>query len=125
MRVLLIHWKPEAATPHVADLRDAGFDVAALAPNGTAGLKGAAEFAKAIVIDLSRLPMQGRAVAIEFRKRAATRRVPIVFVGGAPDKVDTVRELLPDATYAEWSGAVEAIRRAVASAPDAPVVPGT
>jgi hypothetical protein len=125
MRIVLIHWKPEEAGLHLEQLQDAGFEPEVLAPNGSAGLKGKTEFAKAIVIDLSRLPLQGRAVGIQLRKRAATRRVPIVFAGGAPDKVEATRQLLPDATYTEWAGAVEAIRRAVRTAPDSPVVPGT
>jgi hypothetical protein len=125
MRILLIHWKPEEAESRLGQLRQAGFEAVVLAPQGAAGLKGTTEFAKAIVIDLGRLPLQGRAVAIELRKRAATRRVPIVFAGGAPDKVETIRELLPDATYAEWDGVVEAIHHAVRTEPDAPVVPDT
>ena len=99
MRIPLIHWKPDEATSELERLRKAGVDAEVLAPQGSAGLKGSTEFAKAILIDLSRLPLQGRAVAIELRKRAATRRVPIVFVGGAPDKVEAIRGLLPDATY--------------------------
>ncbi len=125
MRVVVIHWKPEEAQPYLEQLRADGFDAEALAPDGTAGLRNTLEFAQAILIDLSRLPLQGRAVAIELRKRAATRRVPIVFIGGAPAKIAVTRDLLPDATYTDWSGASAAIRRAVASAPDVPVVPGT
>ena len=125
MRVLLIHWKPEEAAPQIAELRQAGFEAWALAPNGSAGLKGITEFANVIVIDLSRLPMQGRAVAIELRKRAATRRVPIVFAGGAPGKVDAIRSLMPDATYCDWDAIVEAIHHAARNKPESPVVPDT
>lgn len=125
MRVLLIHWKPEEAAPHLAQLRQAGFEAQLLAPNGSAGLKGTTEFANVIVIDLTRLPMQGRAVGIELRKRAASRRVPLVFAAGAPDKVEATRSLLPDATYTGWDGIVEAIGHAAGTKPDSPVVPDT
>jgi CheY-like chemotaxis protein len=125
MRVLVIHWKPEEAAPRLELLRRAGFDATVLAPNGSAGLKGTTGFPNVIVIDLSRLPMQGRAVAIELRKRAATRRVPIVFAGGSPDKLESIRALLPDATYSDWADIVEAIRHAARTAPEIPIVPDT
>jgi CheY-like chemotaxis protein len=126
MRIVLIHWKPAEAGERLDQLKAAGFEASVLAPNGSAGLKGTTlEYAKVIVIDLSRLPMQGRAVAIELRKRAPTRRVPLVFVGGALDKVESIRELLPDAGYTDWSGIEEAIQRAARQAPVSPVVPDT
>ncbi len=125
MRVVLIHWKPEAAPPRVEQLREAGFEADILAPGGSAGLKGTTEFAKAILIDLSRLPLQGRAVAIELRKRAATRRVPIVFVGGNPDKVEVIRQVLPDAAYIEWDDIAQGLQVAIRHAPKSPLVPGT
>lgn len=125
MRIVLIHWRPAEAKPYIEQLEAAGFETTVLAPNGSAGLRGAMEFAQAVVIDLSRLPMQGRAVGVELRKRAATRRVPLVFAAGLADKVEATRRLLPDATYTDWSRAVEAIRRAVVTAPESPVVPGT
>lgn len=77
------------------------------------------------VIDLSRIPSQGRAVGVWLRQRKATRTVPIVFVGGEPKKVADTRRQLPDATFSEWPRIRSAIRQAIASPPTAPVVPGT
>ncbi len=125
MRLVLIHWKPEEARERVADLERAGFETTVLAPNGSAGLKGTLEFASAVLIDLSRLPLQGRAVAIELRKRASTRRLPVVFVGGAPEKVDAIRQVLPDAAYLEWRDLASALPDAIRNAPETPVLPDT
>lgn len=77
----------------------------------------------AVVIDLSRLPSQGREAAIFLRGQKATRQIPIVFLGGAPDKVEAIRKLLPDAVYADSAGLPDAIRKALAARPENPVVP--
>jgi hypothetical protein len=52
-----------------------------------------------VIIDLSRLPSHGREVAVWLRGRKATRHVPLIFVDGEPEKVERVRELLPDALF--------------------------
>ena len=66
------------------------------------------------VIDLSRLPAQGREIAIALRQWPATRRVPIVFCDGAPEKVEKTRALLADALYCEFSKLRSSIRKALA-----------
>jgi hypothetical protein len=53
------------------------------------------------------------------------RHVPIVFVGGEPEKVARARETLPDATFAEWLRIRSAVRAAARSSNDSPVVPPT
>jgi CheY-like chemotaxis protein len=126
-RVLLVHWKPAEARPHVAALREAGHDVRVLRPEGIPALRAlAGDPPHAIVIDLGRLPSQGRAVATAIRQQRATREVPLVFVEGDPVKTARVRALLPDAVYATWGGLAGALRDALAARPKAkPVVPGT
>jgi hypothetical protein len=79
----------------------------------------------AVVIDLSHQPSHGREVAVWLRVHARTRRVPIVFVGGEPDKVAVIRALLPDATYASAGRVASAVRRAIARPPAAPVTPSS
>ena len=66
------------------------------------------------VIDLSRLPAQGREIAIGLRQWPATRRVPIVFCDGAPEKVKKTRASLGDALYCEFSKLRTSIRKALA-----------
>jgi hypothetical protein len=75
------------------------------------------------VIDLSRLPSHGREVAVFVRGSKSTRHVPIVFVNGLPEKVEAVREKLPDAVYTTSARIVPALKKAIANAPGNPVSP--
>jgi hypothetical protein len=77
----------------------------------------------AVVIDLGRLPAQGRDVGVHLRVQRRTRNVPLVFVGGDRAKVARVREILPDASYATWHRIGPAVERAMAKPPARPVVP--
>jgi CheY-like chemotaxis protein len=126
-RVLLVHWKPAEAAAHVAALRKAGHEVRVLDPDGMPELRAlGADPPHAVVIDLGRLPSQGRAVATALRQQKATREVPLVFVQGDPEKTACVKALLPDAAYTTWRGLPGALRKAATARPKAkPVVPGT
>jgi CheY-like chemotaxis protein len=75
----------------------------------------------AVVIDLNRRPSRGKEVAIALRGAKSTRHIPIVFVEGAPEKVEAIRQLLPDAVYTIWPKLPAALKklRPVAN----PVVP--
>lgn len=126
-RVLLIHWKAEEADERLATLRKAGHEATLFAPKSGTALKTLeAEPPDAIVIDLARLPSQGTAVAIEFRRRKALRNVPLVLVEGAPEKTAKAQGLLPDATYTTWARVASALKHALAApVPEHPAVPGT
>jgi hypothetical protein len=125
-RIVLIHWKPAEAGSQADPLRAAGLDVEVLRPDGNAGLRPFAESPpSAFVIDLSRIPSQGKAVGIALRQQKATRLVPLVFAGGDPVKVRGVRTLLPDAGFCERTDIAETVRASIAAPPPAPVVPGT
>ncbi|MBI3662706.1 MAG: DUF3052 family protein [Acidobacteria bacterium] len=76
-----------------------------------------------MVIDLARLPSHGRDVGLGVRQSKATRRVPIVFVGGEPEKVARVKTLLPDAAFTSWNKIRSALKRAIAHPPENPVRP--
>ncbi|MFC2133665.1 hypothetical protein ACFLTH_03535 [Bacteroidota bacterium] len=73
------------------------------------------------IISLSRLPSQGRDMALMIRQRKATRKIPILFAGGEKDKVDKIKELLPDAHYTEWININSSINKAIKSVPNDPV----
>jgi hypothetical protein len=125
-RVLLIHWRQEEGAARLAFLKAAGYEAECLVPRGGPDLRSLREqLPDVFVIDLSRLPSQGCAVAVDLRRRKATRLVPIVFAGGTPDKVGRIRQLLPDAVYSEWDGAAGAVKSALADAPASPAVPST
>jgi CheY-like chemotaxis protein len=79
----------------------------------------------AVVVDLSRLPMQGRDVGIAVRMYRTTRHVPVVFVEGEAEKVARVKQQLPDAVFTSWSGIRGSLARAIANPPADPIVPGS
>ena len=125
-RVLLVHWNDAEAEQRLAQLRRLGHEAALLKRGGMPPLRALARRPPdLILIDLSRLPSQGGAVAIALRQRKATRSVPLVFLGGEPEKVARQRALLPDAAYAEWRGIRTALRAAAKPRAEKPLVPGT
>jgi CheY-like chemotaxis protein len=125
-RIVLIHWNAQEADERARRLRRAGHRVVCHTDRDGQSLR---EIGKkppnAIVIDLNRLPAQGRAVATWLRQQLATRHVPLVFIEGDPEKTKRVRDLLPDAVYTAWSRIRSAIRKAIQKPPRNPVVPGT
>lgn len=123
-RIRLVHWKPQEAEPGVRLLVEAGFDVNADAVVVSAFLRDLeSEKPDAVLIDLSRAPSQGRDLAISLRMRKGTRNIPLVFVGGKPEKVDLINEVLPDAGYTDWENAVAVIEQMVRDGVQDPVVP--
>ncbi len=123
-RIRLIHWNEDEGRARAALLRDAGHEVESGVPKDFTFFRALrADPPDAVVIDLDRLPSQGRDIALSLRHSKATRHVPIVFAGGAPEKVARVREKLPDAAFAAWKGIHGAVARAIRRPPKAPVVP--
>ncbi len=125
-RVVLFDQSKDPA-PRMKALAAAGFDaVHCSTADGAAGLRHLREDPPdAFAIDQERLPSHGRAIAVSLRQQKATRHVPIIFLGGAQEKLALARDQLPDAVFAEWAAAGPAIRRAIRTMPAQPVVPGT
>jgi len=123
--IRLIHWKPAEALEIIELLRAAGHEVAydeQINPGVSRQIHE--KQPDAIVIDLSRLPSHGREVAVYLRGHKATRDIPLVFTGGAEEKVAAIRELLPDATYSTSRQLKSAIRSALKPRTGAaPIVP--
>jgi len=124
-RVRLIIWSRPDVAERAARLTGAGHEVDAAEINQAALRTIRAEPPDAVVIDLDRAPSQGRDIGIWLRSAAATRYVPLVFAGGAPDKVAGVREHLPDAVLTSWEDVGSAVAEALTNPPAAPVVPGS
>lgn len=121
--VRLICWKEDRAAELEAELEAAGFAVDAGALDGP-GLRALGQAPPAVVvIDLGRLPAQGRDVGVTLRTTARSRHTPLVFVDGAEDKVARTREVLPDAIFTARGRLVASLRRAIASPPTDPIVP--
>lgn len=122
--IRLVHWKAEEVPERAAKLEAEGYAVDGEVPGTSIGVKQLRENPPdAFVIDLGRLPSHGREVARALRQSKALRQIPIVFVAGAPAKVEAVRAELPDAVYAEWDEIGSAVEEAIAAPPAEPVVP--
>ncbi len=121
--VYLIHWNAVEAAERAALLGRAGFKVEFDKPNAAAIRALKANPPDAFVIDLTRLPSQGRDVALVIRQGKATRKVPIVFAGGTAERVEMVMGFLPDAVFASWGKIAGAIRAAISNPPADPIVP--
>jgi len=123
-RVRLIHWKAAEAGPLLESLRAAGYQVDyEERPDYHLSQAIRAEQPAAVVIDLSRMPSHGREAGTFLRGSKATRNIPIVFVNGLPEKVEAVREKLPDAVYTTTARIAQAVKKAIAEAPANPVTP--
>lgn len=122
-RVRLIHWKESEAEEKVEYLKSAGYKVESSLFDPDSLRQIRQEPPAAFVIDLSRLPSQGRDFALGIRINKASRNVPLVFVGGELAKVKGIKELLPDAVYTQWDQIDEPLRKAIDSPPTNPIVP--
>lgn len=122
-RVRLIHWKAEEAAERIEKLRAAGYEVEyeMLDGEGYRALRNNPP--AAFVIDLSRMPSQGRDVGVGLRGNKITRAVPIVFVEGEPEKIERIKQTLPDATYTTWGKIRSALKAAIAKPTNNPVKP--
>ena len=123
--VRLICWKKDRAAELAKDLETSGFSVDDSAFDQSTLRVLAERRPDAVVIDLGRLPAQGRDVGIAIRTRAGSRHLPLVFVDGTTDKVAQTREVLPDAVYAAKKELVRAIKEAAAEPPVDPAVPAS
>jgi CheY-like chemotaxis protein len=122
--IVLIHWDAPEARLRVARLEGLGYAATFQNRAGPALLREIRDNPpSAVVIDLSRLPSQGRDVAVSLRLNKTTRAIPIVFVDGLPEKVLTVRQTLPDAVYSTWTHLAQDLPRAIERPPRSPVVP--
>ena len=121
--IRLVCWKEDRADELAADLEATGFAVEAGTLDGTTLRTLGQAPANAVVIDLGRLPAQGRDIGITLRTTARSRHTPLVFVDGAEDKVARTREVLPDAVYTSRDDMASAIGQAIAEPPKDPVVP--
>ena len=99
-RIRVFHWRPEESGPLIAICQANGFEVE-YAPGPFPAVARAIRQSPpdAIVINLSRLPSHGRETAIAVRHARYSRYIPLLFVGGVPEKVEAIRRQLPDVPY--------------------------
>ena len=123
MLIRLVCWNSDEARERARTLEDAGFRVDASPVTYAIVRQFRTRLPDAVLIDLDRLPSHGREVAVSLRVSKVTRLVPLVFAGGAAEKVERIRKELPDAVYTEWKKVVPALRKAIRHAPADPVQP--
>lgn len=122
--VCLAHWREAEGMGRAKELEGMGFFVR-FHPVDAAELLRIlkADPPHAVIVDLTRSPSQGRDLGVALRIHGATRKVPLIFVGGAPHKIAGVRKVLPDATFSSWDEIGESVRKAIQAPPGDPVVP--
>lgn len=124
-RVAFVHWNEAEARLRVATTRFDKFRLEWLALQNGSDRRAWKSFRDdppaAVLIDLSRLPSHGREVALALRQTKATARLPIVFVGGEPAKVEATRAKLVDAVFCDWSDCEAALARAIRAPAPAPL----
>lgn len=125
MLVQLIHWNEKEARPCIERLEQAGYQVRFEVPAAGFMPRLRKDPPEAVVIDLTRLPSQGRDMGMAIRNAKATRRVPLVFVEGDAAKVKRFRQSLPDAVYTSWERIGPDLKKAIENPPADPIVPSS
>jgi CheY-like chemotaxis protein len=123
-RVVLVHWNAEEADERAARLREAGYDVSCHSDSRADPRSLRRGRPDAFIIDLARVPSQGRELGGWLRRQKATRNVPLVFIEGDPEKTQRVRDLLPDAAFTSWADIEARLADAIATPLARPIVPG-
>jgi hypothetical protein len=124
LKIRLVHWQAAEAAERAEALVAAGLEVDYRVPQVPAFL-AELECLKpaAVVVSLDRLPSRGRDLGVAIRLRSGTRAIPLVFVGGPPEKAAQVRDLLSDAEFTGWQDVVEVVQCVAKAPPLNPVVP--
>lgn len=123
-RILLVHWNEKEARERSRKLKILGHKTEVFSGTEKRNFESIRESPPDLfLIDLTRLPSQGREIAGYLRRLKATRHVPILFVDGDANRVSRTRSLLPDADFARWEDLKSAIPKAKKRAVVKPVVP--
>jgi CheY-like chemotaxis protein len=122
--VRIVHWKAEEARALIEATRNCGVEVEYDAVDfPTLSKMIHAHPPDVILFDLTRRPSHSREAAAYLRRTKYARQIPFIFVDGEPEKVESVRALLPDAVCVSRRQLGTAIRRA--SKDFTPVLPPT
>jgi CheY-like chemotaxis protein len=123
-RIRLLHWNSEESKERAKRLESLDYKVIYKIPSGPDLLRDLRnDPPDAVVIDLSRLPSQGRDIALAIRHQKTTRSVPLVFVEGEAEKVKLIQKHLPDAVYTTWNCMSKSLKQAITHPPKEPVIP--
>lgn len=102
MRIFFVHWERRQAMPTVRKLRAAGHVVVHHWDQDT-GNQTWTKFKQrppgALVVSLDHLPSHGRRVAAVTKETKRLSEIPVVFVGGARDKLPAAKREFPRAKF--------------------------
>jgi CheY-like chemotaxis protein len=116
MHIRIIHWKSDEIREQIKRLQNAGHCVDSEIPAGQKLLKSLSQILPdVILIDLSRLPSQGRDLALYLRKNKATRMVPLVFINGKNEIQRDIKNYLPDVFFTDWRHLDSVLKQVVSS----------
>jgi hypothetical protein len=96
-RVTYVHWDEDEAHAVARRLVAGGHQVTVHWAAGE-GMQ-ADSVPEVLVVSLERLPSHGRAVAQWLWSAQYRRAIPIVFVGGSPDRIERARDQFGDAVF--------------------------
>ncbi len=116
-RVVYVHWNEEEGKPAVRALKEAGHEVLFhFSQNAEAATwRRLKEWApEAMAISLARLPSHGRQVARWFWEAKSRRSVPLLFVGGEPEKVAVSKKAYPQAVFTSEGRLLADLERSLA-----------
>ena len=123
VHIRLFHWNITEAEEKTLILKSSGYEVdyEPYPPKALKQLRNNPP--AAVIIDLSRLPSQGRDIAVNILHAKATRNIPIIFVEGDPQKVNQIKVHVPDAIYTHYDQIGEALKKALTDPPKVKLIP--
>jgi hypothetical protein len=110
--VFLIHWHQNEAEELASLISNASLQVTGRNPEPGRSLREVKAAAPhGILISLDRMPAHGREVAAVLLRSPATRNLPLLFVGGLPEKRAMVKANLPHVPHADWNVAADQMKQ--------------
>lgn len=99
-RIFLIHWNRQEAAALAKPLRAKGWAVVIESRDGARAYRSIrAKPPDLVLIYLTRLPSHGRETGHSLRSLKATRKLPIVFIGGEGHTLTKTKTTVPDAVF--------------------------
>ena len=111
MRLFYIHWNEGEAKERAGALRRARHAVTLHWSTTVPPALDKDDLPDALVVSLDRLPSHGRRVAQWMWEAKKRQHVPIVFEGGAADKIAAARKQFPRALFCPGGGVAAALER--------------
>ncbi|HZD13372.1 MAG TPA: hypothetical protein VE177_07640, partial [Candidatus Binatus sp.] len=98
--IRLFHWNQSEVANLIFKIKANGFEVDHSTFKSSQIKELARRPPQAVVIDLSRLPSQGRDLAANLLQYKSLQNTPFVFIDGDEEKLPRVKRIFPHAVYA-------------------------